>query len=160
MVTIALRDALGDIPIIHGHGVCTEDFIKLAGKAAEGVELPCSPVIIADQLPADHPQKQVFMEFSKAYTQKTGQPVSTFGGHAWDALMWVIDALESLPDGLTLEEQRAAVRDYLETKIVNWPGTAGVFNVTPDDHYGLTKDSFTWFKVQNGKWVPFPPDQW
>ncbi len=160
MVTIALRDAISDIPVIHGHGVCTEDFIKLAGKAADGVELPCSPVIIAEDLPADHPQKQVFMEFTKAYTQKTGQPVSTFGGHAWDALMWVIDALESLPDGLSLEEQRAAVRDYLETKIVNWPGTAGIFNVTPDDHYGLTKDSFTWFKVQNGKWVPFPPDQW
>ena len=160
MVTIALRDALPDIPIIHGHGVCTEDFITTAGSAAEGVEMPCSAVIIAEDLPADHPQKQVFMEFYKAYTEYTGQPVSTFGGHAWDSLMWVIDALKSLPDGLPLEEQRAKVRDYIENNIKNWPGTAGVFNLSPDDHYGLTYESFTWFKVQDGKWVPFPREEW
>jgi branched-chain amino acid transport system substrate-binding protein len=160
MVTIALRDALPDIPIIHGHGVCTEDFITTAGAAAEGVELPCSAVIIAEDIPADHPQKQVFTEFFQAYTDYTGEPVNTFGGHAWDGLMWVLEALESLQDGLTLEEQRAAVRDYIETNIVNWPGTAGVFNITPDDHYGLTYESFTWFKVEGGTWIPFPPEEW
>lgn len=160
MVTIALRDALPEIPIIHGHGVCTEDYITTAGAAAEGTEMPCSAVIIAEELPADHPQKEVFMEFYKAYTEYTGQPVSTFGGHAWDGLMWVIEALRSLPDGLSLEEQRAKVRDYIENNIKNWPGTAGVFNLSPDDHYGLTYESFTWFKVQNGKWVPFPREEW
>ena len=160
MVTIALRDALPDIPIIHGHGVCTEDFITTAGAAAEGTELPCSAVIITEAIPADHPQKKVFTEFYKAYTEYTGHPVNTFGGHAWDGLMWVIEALESLPDGLSLEEQRVAVRDYIETNITNWPGTAGVFTITPDDHYGLTYESFTWFKVEGGVWVTFPREQW
>jgi len=160
MATIAVRDALPDIPIVQGHGVCTEDFITTAGTAAEGVELPCSAVIIAEDLPADHPQKQVFTEFSQAYTESTSEPVNTFGGHAWDGMMWVIEALETLPDGLTLKEQRAAVRDYIETNIVNWPGTAGVFNVTADDHYGLTYESFSWFKVEGGKWVPFPREEW
>ncbi|MFQ5812395.1 MAG: ABC transporter substrate-binding protein [Anaerolineae bacterium] len=160
MVTIALRDALPDIPIIHGHGVCTEDFITTAGAAAEGVELPCSAVIIAEDIPADDPQKKVFMEFYDAYTEYTGQPVNTFGGHGWDGLMWVIEALESLDDGLTLDEQRAAVRDYIENNITNWPGTAGVFTLTPNDHYGLTYESFSWFKVEGGKWVPFPREEW
>jgi branched-chain amino acid transport system substrate-binding protein len=160
MATIALRDALPDIPIIHGHGVCTDDFITTAGAAADGVELPCSAVIIAEDIPDDHPQKAVFMEFKKAYTDYTGEPVSTFGGHGWDGLMWVLDALKSLPDGLTLEEQRAAVRDYLENNIKDWPGTAGVFTLSPDDHYGLAMESFTWFKVEDGKWVPFPKEQW
>ncbi|MDH4136711.1 MAG: ABC transporter substrate-binding protein, partial [Anaerolineae bacterium] len=160
MVTIALRDALPDIPIIHGHGVCTDDFIATAGAAAEGIELPCSAVIIAEDIPDGHPQKEVFMEFKKAYTDYTGQPVSTFGGHGWDGLMWVLDALKSLPDGLTLEEQRVAVRDYLENNIKDWPGTAGVFTLSPEDHYGLTAESFTWFKVEDGKWVPFPKEQW
>jgi len=160
MVTIALRDALPDIPIIHGHGVCTDDFITTAGAAAEGVELPCSAVIIAEDIPDDHPQKAVFMEFKKAYTDYTGEPVSTFGGHGWDGLMWVLDALKSLPDGLTLEEQRVAVRDYLENNIKDWPGTAGVFTLSPEDHYGLTVESFTWFKVEGGKWVPFPKEEW
>lgn len=160
LVTIALRDALPDTPIIHGHGVCTEDFITTAGDAAEGMEMPCSPVIIADQLPADHPQKQVFMEFYKAYTEHTGEPVSTFGGHGWDSLNWVIEALGSIPEGTTLEAQRSAVRDYLETKIKNWPGTAGIFNLSTEDHYGLTPESFTWFKVENGKFVEFPQKDW
>ena len=160
LVTIALRDALPDIPIIHGHGVCTEDFIATAGAAAEGMEMPCSEVIIAEDVPAGHPQKDAFMEFYTAYTDYTGEPVSTFGGHAWDGLMWVIEALESLPDGLTLEEQRVAVRDYIETNITDWPGTAGVFTIMPDDHYGLTYESFTWFKVVDGTWVPFPREEW
>jgi len=160
LATIALRDAMPDIPIIHGHGVCTEDFITTAGNAADGMEMPCSPVIIAQDVPDDHPQKDVFMAFSQAYTEYTGQPVSTFGGHGWDSLGWVIEALETLPDGLTLAEQRAAVRDYIETNIKDWPGTAGVFNITPDDHYGLTEESFTWFKVEEGSFVPFPGEEW
>jgi branched-chain amino acid transport system substrate-binding protein len=160
LVTIAVRDAMPDIPIIHGHGVCTEDFITTAGKAAEGMEMPCSPVIIADDVAADHPQKDVFSEFYQAYTEHTGEPVSTFGGHGWDSLKWVVGALETLPDGLTLEEQRAAVRDYIETNIKDWPGTAGVFNISADDHYGLTDKSFTWFKVDGSTFVPFPPEEW
>lgn len=160
MVTIAVRDALPDIPIIHGHGVCTQDFIATGGDAVEGTEMPCSGVIIAEDIPDDHPQKDVFMQFSQDYTDFTDEPVSTFGGHAWDGLMWVIEALESLEDGMTLEEQRAAVRDYIETEIADWPGTAGVFTITPDDHYGLTYESFTWFKVEDGSFVPFPREEW
>ena len=160
LATIAVRDTLPDIPIVQGHGVCTEDFIATAGAAAEGIELPCSAVIIAEDIPDDDPQKSIFMEFYEAYTEHTGEPVNTFGGHAWDGVVWVIEALESLPDGLSLEEQRAGVRDYIETNITDWPGTAGVFTITPDDHYGLTHESFTWFKVEGGTFVPFPRDEW
>jgi branched-chain amino acid transport system substrate-binding protein len=160
LVTITLRDALPDIPIIHGHGVCTDDFISTAGSAAEGMEMPCSPVIIAEDLPADHPQKNVFMQFHEAYTSHTGEPVSTFGGHGWDSLKWVIEALSTLPDGLSVEEQRAAVREYIENNIKDWPGTAGVFNISTEDHYGLSPESFTWFKVENGSFVPFPQEDW
>jgi branched-chain amino acid transport system substrate-binding protein len=160
LVTVALRDAMPDIPIIHGHGVCTDDFIGTAGSAAEGMEMPCSEVIIAADVPADSPQKDTFMEFYDAYTQYTGQPVSTFGGHGWDSLGWVLEALATLPDGLSLAEQRTAVRDYIESNIQNWPGTAGVFNISADDHYGLTPDSFTWFKVENGTFVQFPQEEW
>lgn len=160
LVTIALRDALPDVPIIHGHGVCTEDFISAAGAAAEGMEMPCSPVIVANDVAEDHPQKAQFMDFYQAYTEHTGEPVSTFGGHGWDSLGWVLEALETLPDGLSLAEQRAAVRDYLETGIKDWPGTAGVFNLSAEDHYGLTSDSFVWFKVTGGAFVPFPREEW
>jgi branched-chain amino acid transport system substrate-binding protein len=159
-VHVAIRTALPDIPIIHGHGVCVEDFISVGGEPMEGAEMPCSPVIIAEDVPADHPQKEVFMEFKEAYEGYTGDPVSTFGGHAWDALYWVIEALASLDDGMSLEDQRAAVRDYIETNIVDWPGTAGVFTITPEDHAGIDYTSFSWFKVEGGKFVPLPEEEW
>lgn len=161
MAHLAIRTALPDIPILQGHGVCTTDFIDIGGaEMMEGAELPCSAVIIAEDVPDDDPQKEVFMEFKTAYEDYTGEPVSTFGGHGWDGLMWVIEALESLDEGLTLLEQRQAVRDYIETEIVDWPGTAAVFTVTPEDHAGLDETSFTWFKVENGAFVPFPAEEW
>ena len=156
----AIRAALPDIPIIHGHGVCVQDFIEVGGEPIEGAELPCSAVIIAEDVPADDPQKEVFMDFKTAYEEYTGQPVSTFGGHAWDALYWVVEALESLDEGMTLEEQRVAVRDYIETEITDWPGTAGVFNISTEDHCGIDYTSFTWFKVEDQGFVPFPAEEW
>ncbi len=157
---VAVRTALPDIPIIHGHGVCVEDFITVGGEPMEGAEMPCSAVIIAEDIAADDPQKEVFMDFKAAYEEYTGQPVSTFGGHAWDALHWVLEALESLDEGMTLEEQRVAVRDYIEANITNWPGTAGVFNISADDHCGIDYTSFTWFKVEDQGFVPFPQEEW
>jgi len=31
------------------------------------------------------------------------------------------------------------IRDYVETKITNWPGTGGVFKMSPNDHCGWIK---------------------
>jgi branched-chain amino acid transport system substrate-binding protein len=157
---LAIRTALPDIIIVHGHGVCTTDFISAGGEAVEGAEMPCSAVIIAEDIPADHPAKEVWMDFKDAYEGYTGDPVSTFGGHAYDALYWVIEALETLPEGLSLAEQRSAVRDYIENNITGWPGTAGIFDLAPDDHYGLDYQSLSWFKVEGQKFVPFPPEEW
>jgi branched-chain amino acid transport system substrate-binding protein len=70
-------------------GAIPQDFIATAGDAAEGMEMPCSAVIIAEDVAADNPQKDVFVAFNQAYTEHTGQPVSTFGGHGWDSLGWV-----------------------------------------------------------------------
>jgi len=157
---VAIRTALPELPIMHGHGVCVADFITVGGEPMEGAEMPCSAVIIAEDVPADDPQKEVFMGFKSAYEEYTGEPVSTFGGHGWDALYWVVEALETLPEGLSLAEQRSAIRDYIETNIVDWPGTAGIFTLSPEDHAGLDYTSFTWFIVEDQKFVPFPQEDW
>jgi len=44
------------------------------------------------------------------------------------------------------------IRDYVETKITNWPGTGGVFKMSPNDHCGLDKDSMDIVVVKNGEW--------
>ena len=160
-VTIALRDADPELPVIHGHGTCNQAFIELAGDAAEGVVSPCGRLMAADTLPDDDPQKEVLLKYIEDYTAFTeGEPISTFGGHAWDALMWAVEALASLPDGLDLAAQRSAIRDYIENNIKDWPGTGGMFTITPDDHLGLDYQALTFVKVENGKWVYYPPEEW
>jgi branched-chain amino acid transport system substrate-binding protein len=161
LATVAVRNALPDTPITLGHGVCNQSFITTAGKAADGTVFPCGKVTVIDQLAASDPQKPVLQKYIDDYTAYSGgDPISTFGGHAWDALEMAVAALGSLKNGMTLEEQRSAVRDYLENKIVKWPGISGTFTMSPTDHNGLTKESLLFVKVQDGKWVAFPETDW
>lgn len=161
MATVAARDTMPDLPVVHGHGVCNKAFIDLAGDAAEGTVFPCGRLMVAELLPDGDPQKAMLLRYIADYTKFTnGEPISTFGGHALDALLWAKEALSSLNDGMSLAERRVAIRDYIETNIKNWPGTGGVFNITPDDHLGLTYDALTFVKVENGTWVYFPPEKW
>ncbi|MBN1887153.1 MAG: ABC transporter substrate-binding protein [Thermoflexales bacterium] len=161
LATLAVRTAMPDILITLGHGVCNQPFINTAGAAAEGTVFPCGKVTVLDQVADSDPQKAVLAKYIKDYTEHTnGEAISTFGGHAWDGLMMAIDALKSLKDGQSLEEQRAGVRDYLENKVKNWPGISGTFSFSPSDHNGLTKESLLFVKVQNSKWVAFPESEW
>ena len=78
------------LPLYQSHGVASKQFIDLAGPAAEGVRLPAAALLVADKLPASDPQKPVVVDYTQTYQQKTGQPVSTFGGHAYDGLMILV----------------------------------------------------------------------
>ena len=161
LAAAAVRTAIPDMPITLGHGVCNQAFIDTAGEAANGTVFPCGKVTVIDQLADSDPQKAVLQQYIDDYTAFTdGEPISTFGGHAWDGVWMAVDALESLKNGLSLEEQRAAVRDYLENNIKDWPGISGTFTFSATDHNGLTKDSLLFVKVENGKWVAFPESEW
>ncbi len=160
LVNVAVRDALPEVRIVHGHGSCSPDLIKSAGAAAEGTVMPCGKILVADQLPDTDPVKQLNLDFVKAYQDFTkGEPISTFAGHAYDALQWAIAALKTLPDGLSLAEQRAKVREALEG-LRNLPGTHGIFNLSPDDHLGFNYTDFVMVVVKDGKFQLLLRDQW
>jgi branched-chain amino acid transport system substrate-binding protein len=160
LVNVAVRDALPEVRIVHGHGSCSPDLIKNAGAAAEGTVMPCGKILVADQLPDTDPVKKLNLDFVKAYQDFTkGEPISTFAGHAYDALQWAIAALKTLPDGLSLAEQRAKVREALEG-LRNFPGTHGIFNLSPDDHLGFNYADFVMVVVKDGKFQVLPRDQW
>ncbi len=160
-VTAALRDFVPDVLVVHGHGVCNNAFINLDPEAVEGVVLPCGRLVVLDQLPETDPQKPVLEKFAQEYKAFTGSDtVSTFAGHAWDALQWAIIGLENLPDGLVLKARRAGVRDNIESKVKNWPGTGGIFTLSPDDHLGLDYKGLTFVKVENGGFTYYPPEAW
>lgn len=137
------------IPFYQSHGFGSRKNIKLAAGAAEGVFCPLGRVNIPDLVPADNPQKKIIEIYNKAYQEKYSEPVSSFGGHGWDALNLVIDALKAVgPDS-------AKIRDYIENR-TNFIGQHGVFNFSPTDHNGLTKEAFEMVVVKDGDWALAP----
>ena len=72
--------------IYQTHGIASWDFLRIGGKDVEGTFLPAGPVLVVDQLPADHPAKKSAKAYVTTYEGAYGKgSVSTFGGHAWDA---------------------------------------------------------------------------
>ncbi|MBE2295060.1 MAG: ABC transporter substrate-binding protein [Phycisphaerales bacterium] len=133
------------LPLYQSHGVASQTFIDLAGAAAEGVRLPAAALVVAEQLPNTDPQKPVLLAYKNKYEAKYG-PVSTFGGHAYDGLMITVAAIQRA--GGT---DKAKVRDEIE-KTSGFIGTAGVFNMSPEDHMGLNLDAFKLVEIHNGTW--------
>lgn len=160
ILTKQYRELGIELPLIHNHGIGMKPFISLAGpENAEGVVFPMGKLVAAEALDDSDPQKPVLLKFIHDYEAFTGNPTSTFAGHAWDGLQLVLKALETLPSGLTLEEQRARVRDAIEGTH-GFAGTGGIFNLSPEDHVGLSSSDVVMVRITNGEWVYFPRDQW
>ncbi|MDI1244215.1 MAG: ABC transporter substrate-binding protein [Rhodoferax sp.] len=135
------------LPLYHAHGVASEEFIKLAGPAAEGVRLPAAALLVADKLAANDPQKPVAEGYANAFKAKWKTDVSTFGGHAYDGLMLAVDAIKRA--GST---DKAKVRDAIEaTK--GFVGTGGVVNMSATDHMGLDLSAFKMLEIKGGDWT-------
>ena len=138
------------LPLYQSHGVASKQFIELAGPAAEGVRLPAAAILIADKLPANDPQKPVVVNYTKTYQDRTKQAVSTFGGHAYDGLMILVQAMERAKS-----TDAAKVRDEIE-KTKGFVGTGGIVNMSPTDHMGLDLSAFHMLEITNGDWTLIP----
>ncbi|MDQ0316093.1 ABC transporter substrate-binding protein [Amorphus orientalis] len=147
IVTRNYRQLGIDVPLYQSHGVASKSFIELAGDAANGVRLPAAALLVADKLPDDDPQKEVVVNYKTTYEEATGEPVSTFGGHAYDALMMLVAAIEKAGS-----DDPAAIRDALE-QTSGFIGTAGEVNMSADDHLGLDVSAFEMLEIQDGDWV-------
>lgn len=136
-----------ELPFYQSHGVASKSFIELAGEAAEGVRLPASALLVAEILPEEDPQREVVVNYKRTYEEATGEPVSTFGGHAYDGLMILVDAIERA--GST---DPVAIRDAIE-ETQGFMGTAGVVNMSPEDHMGLDLTAFRMLEIRDGEWT-------
>jgi branched-chain amino acid transport system substrate-binding protein len=141
--------------IYQTHGVANNDFLRVCGKDCEGTFLPAGPVLVADQLPNDHPVKKSAIAYVDAYEKANGKgSVSTFGAHAWDAAMLLQQAvpvaLKKAQPGT--KEFRAALRDALEG-VKNAAGAHGIFNMSDKDHLGLDQRAAVMIQIRDGKWV-------
>ena len=135
-----------NLPLYHAHGVASEEFIKLAGPAAEGIRLPAAALLVANKLNDKDPQKAVAQGYSKAFEARWKTDVSTFGGHAYDGLMLAVDAIKRANS-----TDKSKVRDALEaTK--GYVGTGGIVNMSATDHMGLDLSAFRMLEVKSGDW--------
>ncbi|WNJ91582.1 ABC transporter substrate-binding protein [Bosea sp. 685] len=135
------------LPLYQSHGVASKSFIDLAGPAAEGIRLPAPALLVADKLADADKQKAVVTAYKTSYEKAVGQPVSTFGGYAFDGIQLVVEAIQKAKG---TDPQK--IRDALEaTK--GYVGVTGIYTMSATDHLGLGTESFRMLEVRNGGWV-------
>jgi len=134
-------------PLYQSHGVASKKFIEIAGAAAEGVRLVSPPVVVADKLDESHPVKAAAVAYKNEYEKTFGSQVSSFGGHAYDALYVVVNAIKKAGS-----EDPKKIRDAIE-QTKDFAGIDGVVNMSPTDHLGLdTKSGMVLLDIKDGDW--------
>jgi branched-chain amino acid transport system substrate-binding protein len=139
------------IPLYESHGVASKSFIELAGPAADGVRLPAAALLVGDKLPDTDPQKKLVVDYKQTYEASTKQPVSTFGGHAYDGLYILVDAMKRANS-----TDSDKLRDEIE-KTKGFIGTGGIVTMSPTDHLGLDLSAFRMLEIKGGDWTVVPP---
>jgi len=133
-------------PLMMSHGVANKEFIRLAGTASNGVVFPAGKLVVAKSIPNTDPQKKTLLTYTTAFEKTYKKSPNTFGGHAYDAFMLVVNSIGKAGG------DRAKIRDAIEATR-GFVGISGVFNFSKTDHNGLSKNSFALVKVSDGKWT-------
>lgn len=145
ILTKNFKDIGLSIPLIQSHGVGNQKYIDLAQGAADGTLLPIGKLSVAQQIPANDPQKKVLESYIADFSKKYNAEPNSFGGYAYDAFNLLVNAIEKAGS------DRVAIREQLE-KTQGFVGISGVFNMSAQDHNGLKEDSAVLVKIEQGKW--------
>ncbi len=141
-----MRQAGWEVPLFQSHGFGNIKYVEAGGAASEGIIFPAGRLLVAEDLPDTNPQKALLIKYKNDYESKFTDQVSTFGGHAYDALTILVRGIKKA--GVDKEK----VRDAIEN-LQGVAGTAGIFNFSPEDHNGLDINSFEMLTVKDGKFA-------
>ncbi|WNJ88361.1 ABC transporter substrate-binding protein [Bosea sp. 685] len=130
------------------------DFIRVGGKAAEGILVSAGPVIVAEQLPDTHFSKKLSLAFRASYLKVNGtETTDGFSAYSFDA--WLIfteaakRAMAKAKPGTP--EFRTALKDEIfATKEL--AGVHAIYNFKPDSAYGVDERSLVLVRLSNGTW--------
>jgi branched-chain amino acid transport system substrate-binding protein len=136
-----------DLQLFLSHGFGNIKYAQAGGKAAEGILFPAGRLLVVDDLPTSHPQYKVLKDYKDRYEARYKEPVSTFGGHAYDAFMILVNAIQRAGTA-----DKAKIRDAIEST-KGFVGTGGIFTYSPTDHNGLTPEAFEFLTVKDGKFA-------
>ncbi len=142
-LSLQLKDAGVNIPLMGGDGMQSADFIKLnpksAGDFATAVGGPVEQLPTAAKFIADY----------KAAGYK--DPYETYGGYSYDSSWAIIQAVKSVVtanNGKLPADPRAAVVDAVQK--VSFDGVTG--KVSFDEFGDTTNKQLTVYTVKDGKW--------
>ena len=136
-----------ELPVYGSHGIARREFIEGAGDAAEGVKFAAGKILIPDAYGKGSEAFTVATKFVDRYQAAYGEAPSTFAGHAYDALYLIVQAAQRIDGDVT----PAALRDEIENTAA-FVGIGGTFNMSAEDHNGLTENDLTMYEISNGDW--------
>ncbi|MBX6329517.1 MAG: ABC transporter substrate-binding protein [Pseudolabrys sp.] len=130
------------------------DFVRVGGKAVEGVQVSAGPVIVTSQLPDSHFSKKIGTSFHEIFKKANGVEADDgFSGYAFDAWLVFLKAAESALAKAKpgTQEFRQALMDaiYSDKDVV---GVHAVYNFTPKSYYGVDERSLVVVKLVDGTW--------
>ena len=120
--------------LVHGFGFVADRYMQLAGDAAEGLFLTSLKFPIAEQLPDSDPIKATILDYKARYRAKFNEETDVYGGQAWDGIGMVAQAITRGGGS-----ERGKIRAGLEEHIHGYRGVGGIFNFSPQKHWGLAK---------------------
>jgi len=140
--------------IYQSAAAATRDLMRVGGKDVEGGYVVAGPVIVAEQLPPQHPARERALQFVQDYEKAYGAGSrNQLAAHAFDVSVLLAQAVplakqKARPGSAAF---RAALRDALEQA----PAVAvsnGVLDYTAQDHWGYPADTGVVLRVANGDW--------
>jgi branched-chain amino acid transport system substrate-binding protein len=139
--------------LMFGWGSVDERYMKLAGRAAEGVILVMHRFLVAKQLPDDDPVKAVILKYQKEHKERFGVYPNIYGAEAYDGMLLAFEAFRKAKsfEGPRLREALESIRDL--------KGVGGVYKAfSPKKHYALTDEDVCIFEWSAGDWrLLMPP---
>lgn len=141
-------------PLYGTPALLNTDFVRVGGKAVEGVLVSAGPVIVAEQLPDTHFSKKISMTFRDAYQKANGaQPTDGFSAYSFDSWLIFMDAAKRAMAKAKpgTPEFRAALKDAIFTT-KDLGGTHAIYNFKPGESYGVDERSLVLVRLVNGQW--------
>ncbi|EST34027.1 hypothetical protein N566_19105 [Streptomycetaceae bacterium MP113-05] len=147
-LTDQIKRAGADIPVVGGDALFSAEYIKIAGKNAEGD--------LASSVGAPVEDLDSAQDFIKAYDEAGyDQAYEAYGGYSYDSTWAVIEAVKAVADsddGLAedMEEARKQVTEAMQD--VSFEGVTG--QVGFDEFGDNTNKQLTIYEVKDGAHVP------
>lgn len=141
--------------IYQTHGAATHEFIRIAGKSAEGVIMASGPVMAPEGQDDSALTKKPGLALNTLYEKKYGENSrNQFGAHMYDAF----EVLKRVvPIALkTAKPGTPEFRDALRTALIaekEIPASQGVYNFTAKDRFGVDDRARILLTVKDGKYV-------